>query len=277
MLTLHTVATFQDDGNGVSPTIVNTWDDDQGWVVVEAVLLRLYIQNAPNVSFPVHSYHEPSIVAPSSGEIGYDVGVCVHMYEPWIIEMYNSSIASPSALQIVGKGNSSTPLLPSGNIRGTPIANTRYLNTTGKTIAFEMALFNSIDTIKNENGRDGIYTNSPIVSPAVPLRATCLLTLLYSAGRFYHRRQWTFGIHRTLSRSACHYPCTDWCGLHFTIPRGVSTRYCTIVQRRDISICHLQGVATDLPPGPCLDPGNHRRAVRASVTAKHPTERIWSL
>jgi len=72
--------------------------------------------------------------------MGYDAVVCVQKYEPWVIETYDTSIRSASALCSVGGGNGSTPLSPDGTVRGAPIADvTRNPNTTGKDLAFSVA------------------------------------------------------------------------------------------------------------------------------------------
>jgi len=110
-------------------------------------------------------------------DVGYDAAVCVQRYEPWIIETYNTSIASPSAPQVVGKGNVSTPLVPSGRTRGRKITNTRYLNTTGKDDVFGAAHPNTVEQMQKDYARDGRYLPSPTVGSIVPSRTTLLLTL----------------------------------------------------------------------------------------------------
>ena len=157
---------------------------DQEWTTVETVLIRLNVRSAEFGHFPVQA----SKVDPISGrmDIGYDAAVCVQRYEPWIIRTYNTSIASPSALQIVGKGNASFPLPPSGNIRGVPTANaTRYLNTTGKDGVFGAAHPNTVTQLQKDS-QGILYSPSSTVGPIVPPRTPFLLTFTRSTGSFFH-------------------------------------------------------------------------------------------
>ena len=163
----------------------------QGWTTVETVLIRLNTSFTPSGRFPV--YYSNASLPDANGvatRIGYDAAVCVQKYEPWIIEAYNTSVGSPSALRIVEKEYAGTSSPPSGNIQGFPIADTRYLNTTGKNPAFFVAHDNSINQMVKDNGRDHYYVPSPTVGPVIPPR-TFFLTLSYSTGRFLHRRRWT--------------------------------------------------------------------------------------
>ena len=164
---------------------------DQGWTTVETVLIRLNTSFTPSGRFPVYSNESLPDANGVESRIGYDAAVCVEKYEPWIIEAYNTSIGSPTALRIVERGDGSTSLLPSGNIRGPPIANTRYLNTTGKNPAFFVAHDNSINQMVKDNGRDRFYVPSPTVGLVIPLHTTPFLTLVYLTGCFFHRRCWT--------------------------------------------------------------------------------------
>ena len=118
--------------------------------------------------------------------IGYDAAVCVQRYEPWVVETYNTSIASPSILRIVGKGNASTPLSPSGNIQGAPIANTRCLNTTEKGTVFSTAHRNTVGQMRADIHGVVDYDPCPTVGPVVPLRRTFLLTSTYSTGYLFN-------------------------------------------------------------------------------------------
>ena len=140
---------------------------DQGWMTVETVLIRLNTSYTPSGRFPVYSNESVSDANGVETRIGYDAAVCVQRYEPWILEAYNASVGSPSALRIVEKGYGGTSPLPSGNIRGVPIVGTRNLNTTGKNPAFYVAHDNSINQMVKDNGRDQLYVPSPTVSPPV--------------------------------------------------------------------------------------------------------------
>ena len=140
---------------------------DRGWMTVETVLIRLNTSYTPSGRFPVYSNESVADANGKETRIGYDAAVCVQSYEPWIIEAYNASIGTPSALRIVDKGYNGTSSSPSGEIRGAPIVNTRNLNTTGKDHAFYVAHDSSVGQMVKDNGRDFSYVPSPIVSPVV--------------------------------------------------------------------------------------------------------------
>ena len=201
----------------------------QGWTTIEHVLMRIDTNFTPSGRFPVY-WDDPS----TQQRIGLDVAICVQKYEPWIIEVHNTSTGSPSALRIVGKGDDSTSPLPSGNIRGPPITNTRYLNTTGKDAAFSLAHGNSyirtfqLDFTRNESWFN--YTPPPLVSPIVPPRAAFLLTSTYFTGRLSDRWRWASRICRALSRPVRRHPRTGRCAQHSTLLRGVGTRCRAIIR-----------------------------------------------
>ena len=137
---------------------------DQVWTTVETVLIRLNTSFTPSGRFPVYSNESVTDANGVETRIGYDAAVCVEMHEPWIIEAYNTSVGSPTTLRIDEKGYRNTSL-PSGKIQGDPIQNTRYLNTTGKNLAFVVAHDNSINQMLKDNGRDFFYVPSPTVGP----------------------------------------------------------------------------------------------------------------
>ena len=138
---------------------------DQGWATLDTVLIRLNTSSTPSGRFPVYSNRT---LPDGWAMIGYDAAVCVQRYESWVVETYNASIASPSILRIVGKGNGSTPLFPSGTIRGTPIDNTRYLNTTGKDSMFSLANHGALVRMWHSINLYRYYQSSEAVGPAVP-------------------------------------------------------------------------------------------------------------
>lgn len=276
-----TTARWQDNGvahSFHSRTIVDAGSiGDQGWTTVETVLIRLNTSFTPSGRFPVYSNESLPDADGVETRIGYDAAVCVEKYEPWIIEAYNTSIGSPTALRIVERGDGSTSLLPSGNIRGPPIANTRYLNTTGKNPAFFVAHDSSINQMVKDNGRDSFYVPSPTVGLVVPSHITFFLTLACFTGRFFHWRHWTRGIHRTIPRPVRRDPRPSRRGQRSTVPCGVRARRRTVVSRSSARICHLQAVAIDRSPDARIDTGNRRGTVRANATAEYSTKRIWGI
>jgi len=204
---LRTSANFPDNNMCVSVDTANVSSNEEEWMTVETVLIRILARRAPSGHFPV--YFEKA----GFEKVGYDAAVCAHKYEPWIVEAYNTSIGAPSILRIVGKASAGTPLSPSGNIRGAPISNTRYLNATkkGKGNVFVSAIGTGIHQIVKDESLAS-YFPTPVVSFIVPSCTTFLPTSTYSTGHFFHRWCWAYGIHRTLSRPACRHPGTGRCG-----------------------------------------------------------------
>ena len=174
-----------DNGVGVSlyPT-KPTYAVNYEWTTVETVLIRFDTYWTPNGSFPVYSERQDGHMI-----LGYDAAVCVQKYEPWIIEVYNTSFASPSILRIVEKWNGSFSS-PPGRLRGPLIADIeRHLDDTpGKWAAFGAAHDNGVQMLKATGEDSGYYIPSPTVGSIVPACATFLLNSTHSTGRFFH--QW---------------------------------------------------------------------------------------
>jgi len=126
------LATFPDDGRAhSSESLLPTMGESQnGWVKVETVLVRLNELSAPNASFPVWDVDE------FGNRIGYDAVVCVEMYEPWIVQIYNSGLGVPTTMNIVGKSASTDFETDYGNKGPYLDSYTRALNSTGKDAAF---------------------------------------------------------------------------------------------------------------------------------------------
>ena len=169
----------------LEPLIITDPDSNEGWTILETVNIQLDTGLSPG-RFPVH--FNRSLPQGGWGVIGYDAAVCLQKYESWIIETYNTSVTSPSVLRIIGKGNGNPPLSPSGNIRGTPIANTRYLNTTGAGKVFNVAFLGAIDQMIRDTELADYSIPPSTVGPIAPPYTTFLLTLTCSTGYCPHRR-----------------------------------------------------------------------------------------
>jgi len=166
----YIIAQFNDDGRSMTIDYIITASGNQGWLVTEIVLIRLNTLSAPSGRFPVYTNVSSPWV---ESRIGYDAAVCVQKYEPWIVEAYNTSITSPSTLRIVEKAYGITSLTPSGNIREAPVTGTRYLNTSEKYDAFEMAYIYGRDSLEAANMPADShvileYHLTPTVSSVVP-------------------------------------------------------------------------------------------------------------
>jgi len=128
-------APFADDGMAhsfVSPP-PTTGESGNEYVEMETVLVRLNEGWAPNASFPIRSLTPTTETQPSAGmDIGYDAIVCVKMYEPWVVQIYNSSLGIPTTMTIVGK--SATADFEMDYENREPY--TQALNYTGKDSAY---------------------------------------------------------------------------------------------------------------------------------------------
>ena len=113
-----------------------TGKSGNGWVTTETVLVRLNNSYTPNASFPVYG---EDVITDASGfdsRIGYDAVVCVEVYEPWIVEIYNSSLGVPTTMKMISK-SASTDFETDHGHRGPYLDSyTRKLNSTGKNAAF---------------------------------------------------------------------------------------------------------------------------------------------
>ena len=131
-------AGFWDNGvahsfHSVTPT---KGESGNGWVGAETVLVRLNNSYTHNANFPVWSADAIVDASGFSSRIGYDAVVCVEMYEPWIVQIYNSSLGVPTTMSIVSKSASTDFETEYGN-RGPYLDSyTRVLNSTGKDSAY---------------------------------------------------------------------------------------------------------------------------------------------
>jgi len=126
--------------NGVAHSFHNltsiNGESGNGWVGTETVLVRLNNSYAPNANFPVWSEDSIEDASGFSSRIGYDAVVCLEMYEPWIVQIYNSSLGVPTTMAVVGKSATTDFETDDGN-RGPHLDSyTRALNSTGKYSAY---------------------------------------------------------------------------------------------------------------------------------------------
>ena len=106
-----------------------------GWVGAETVLIRLNNTFASSANFPIWSA-DPIEDASGFTQIGYDAVVCLEMYEPWIVQIYNSSLGVPTTIAIVGKSATTDFETDDGNTGPHLDSYTRALNSTGKDFVF---------------------------------------------------------------------------------------------------------------------------------------------
>lgn len=68
------------------------------------VLIRLNTTFTPQGIFPVLSDNKPDADGNSTW-IGYDAAVCIEMFEPWVVDVYNGTLGALTTLRIVDKAN----------------------------------------------------------------------------------------------------------------------------------------------------------------------------
>lgn len=85
-----------------------TWElgeDGKGWISIEEVLVRLNTSYTPNGTFSRKSDQSIPDAQGNPTWIGYDAAVCVELFEPWVVEVYNGTTGLPTTLRIVEPGN----------------------------------------------------------------------------------------------------------------------------------------------------------------------------
>ncbi|KDQ10056.1 hypothetical protein BOTBODRAFT_178430 [Botryobasidium botryosum FD-172 SS1] len=155
-------APFATDGVGFSISsmpLLNTGADGSGWVQVETVMVRLNTSLTPIGVFPAHRN------TPQTGNLGYDVAVCIEIVEPYVLSVSNDTSGTPRTMGIMSKmntvlGNETTGA--KGDEK--PLAGlTSVLNSMGKADAWIAAHANSRNVMLKDNGRDAKYVPSPTV------------------------------------------------------------------------------------------------------------------
>ena len=113
----------------ICTTLDCTGADGKGWVSLEHVLIRLNTTYTPNGTFPVLSAQSIPDIAGKPTYIGYDAAVCLQLFEPWVVEVYNST-TGPSTVRITGNG-AGDDTVKGGRLIGERISGVnRELNST---------------------------------------------------------------------------------------------------------------------------------------------------
>ena len=76
--------------------------DGKGFITLENILVRLNTSFAPNGTFGIKGNSTPDKDGFATF-IGYDAAVCLELYEPWVLEVFNSSVGFPISMRIVDK------------------------------------------------------------------------------------------------------------------------------------------------------------------------------
>lgn len=86
-------------------------DSGFGWTQLELTLVRLNMTYAPNGSFAHTVPLEPQPGEPASPNpeerLGIDAAICIETFEPWVVEVFNSTAGGlPVTRRIVKRGRS---------------------------------------------------------------------------------------------------------------------------------------------------------------------------
>ena len=79
---------------------IRSGQDGSGLIAIENVLVRLNTTFTPNGTFDIKGDSVPDRNGFATF-IGYDTAVCLELFEPWVLEVYNGSVGSPSSMRIV--------------------------------------------------------------------------------------------------------------------------------------------------------------------------------
>ncbi|KAK0216238.1 hypothetical protein IW262DRAFT_1449725 [Armillaria fumosa] len=155
--------------NGVAHTLkskpITMGEEGFGWISIEWVLVRLNTTYALNGTFATHS---DEYMLDENGKetwIGYDAAVCLELYEPYIVETYNSTTGVPLSTGIISQNkeittDSSVEEKRAGNpVTGSNVK--RQLNSTGLKDVYDTLHGNSVNQMLKDNGRDAYYVPSP--------------------------------------------------------------------------------------------------------------------
>ncbi|KAL0961471.1 hypothetical protein HGRIS_006415 [Hohenbuehelia grisea] len=154
--------------NGVAHSLrsfpMSMGEDGRGFVTVEAVLVRLNTSYTPSGKFPVFSDQVMRDASGKESRIGFDGAVCLEVYEPWVVETYNTTFGAPTSMRIVSKDNEVRDNVPREFRIGKGIDGARrQLNSTGMLAVYDVAHGNSVNQIIKDNGRDADYVPSPTI------------------------------------------------------------------------------------------------------------------
>ncbi|CAD6936881.1 unnamed protein product [Tilletia laevis] len=133
----------------------------RGWVSLEVVLIRLN----PELAGPGAQFGMVANVTDNNGNfgnVGYDVGVCVERFDPYIVEVYQGrSVQSISILSQAADSSSESGLLRSSLV--SPGSSTN-LSSLGKNAAYTVAHENARNALLKDNGRDSSWVPNPTLT-----------------------------------------------------------------------------------------------------------------
>lgn len=138
--------------NGVSHSYYSSplsmGEDGGGFISLEFVLVRLNTAFTPQGQFPVLGNDTISNADGTESRIGYDAALCLELFEPWIVETYNSSTGITTSTRIINKASTTTDSLSGESNIGTTISGVkRQLNSSALWPAYVVAHQNSVNKL----------------------------------------------------------------------------------------------------------------------------------
>ena len=131
-----------------------------GWISIETLLLRINDVYAPKGKFQLKpdTLHNTTIPDGKGGmvqgRIGYDAAVCLELFEPYIVEVYNSTMGLPTTMRVISKGGHIADDIVDGAAvtvrKGDPITDTsatRELNSTKLAAVYETLHDNAVNQV----------------------------------------------------------------------------------------------------------------------------------
>ncbi|KAL0949830.1 hypothetical protein HGRIS_009865 [Hohenbuehelia grisea] len=159
-------AAFYDNGvaHSFKSTPLSMGEEGTGFVSLEGVLVRLNTSYTPDGKFPKYSDASIPDATGKQTRIGYDGAMCLQLYEPWIVEVMNSTSGAPTSRRIVRKANEVEDLTFEEKNTGRRLQNVKTkLNSSGLSAVYDVIHGNSINQMLKDNGRDASYVPSPTV------------------------------------------------------------------------------------------------------------------
>ncbi|KAF7301272.1 hypothetical protein MIND_00692000 [Mycena indigotica] len=159
-------AVFWDNGvaHSFKSTPISEGEDGAGFASIETLLVRLNTTYAPQGTFLTHSEVAVPDVHGANTFIGYDSAVCLELYEPYVLDTYNSTAGFPASMRIVNKGNAVVDVINREKNTQQPLRDPtlkRELLSSNLRPVYEVAHENSANQILKDNGRDAYYVLSP--------------------------------------------------------------------------------------------------------------------
>ena len=107
--------------------------EGRGFITIEHVLVRRNTSYAPAGRF----LRTSNISVPDANGnptfIGYDAAVCLQLFEPWMLEIYNCTTNLPSSIRLVEYGNATQHIGAGERRKGPPLTKpnvSRLLNSS---------------------------------------------------------------------------------------------------------------------------------------------------